>query len=75
MMGEPTSMVDRMNQTQISVPGGRVLEMLINASLTELNQEAKLQPLLADARERRLESAAGRQDGDHVDHQAERSLA
>jgi peptide/nickel transport system substrate-binding protein len=49
MMGEPTSMVDRMNATQISVPGGRVLEMLVNASLTEMNAEAKLQPLLAEA--------------------------
>jgi peptide/nickel transport system substrate-binding protein len=49
MMGEPTAMIDRMNATQITVPGGRVLEMLVNASLTEMNAEAKLQPLLAEA--------------------------
>ena len=49
MMGEPTAMVDRFNTTQITVPGGRLLEMLTNAALTELGAEAKLQPLLAEA--------------------------
>lgn len=49
MMGEPKAMMDRMNATQITVPGGRVLEMLVDSALTELNGEGKLQPLLADA--------------------------
>jgi len=49
MMGEPTAMVDRMNATQITVPGGRLLEMLANAALTEVGAGAKLQPLLAEA--------------------------
>jgi peptide/nickel transport system substrate-binding protein len=49
MMGEPTTLVDRMNSTQISVPGGRVLEMLVNSALTELNGDAKLHPLLAES--------------------------
>ena len=48
MMGEPSALVDRMNSGQISVPGGRVLEMLVNSALTEL-ADGKLQPLLAEA--------------------------
>ena len=49
MMGEPTAMVDRFNATQITVPGGRVLEMLSNAALTELSADGRLQPLLGEA--------------------------
>jgi len=38
-----------MNGTQITIPGIGDLEMLVNASLTELNGESRMQPQLAEA--------------------------
>src|SRR4051794_11911464 len=49
MMGEPRGFIARMNTTQITIPGIGDLEQLVNASLTELNGESKLQPQLAEA--------------------------
>lgn len=49
MMGEPTAMIDRMNATQITVPGGRIVEMLANAALGELQSDGKIHALLAEA--------------------------
>jgi len=49
MMGEPTSLVARLNTGQISVPGAGVLEQLVNASLSEYNEDGGLQPQLAEA--------------------------
>lgn len=48
IMGEPVSFINRVNPTQISIPGVSVLEQLVNASLSELNAEKRLQPLLAE---------------------------
>src|SRR4051812_6554013 len=49
MMGEPSAFIARMNGTQITIPGIGDLEMLVNASLTELNGESRMQPQLAEA--------------------------
>jgi ABC-type transport system substrate-binding protein len=48
IMGEPASFINRVNPTQISIPGVSVLEQLVNASLSELNADKRLQPLLAE---------------------------
>src|SRR6266849_5935531 len=48
MTGEPSAFVARMNGTQITIPGIGDLEQLVNASLTELNSESRLQPQLAE---------------------------
>src|SRR5690349_136236 len=47
MMGQPSSLVARFNTGQISVPGAGVLEQLVNASLSEYNEDGGLQPQLA----------------------------
>jgi len=49
MMGQPSSFIARMNTTQITIPGVGDLEQLVNACLSELNGETKLQPQLAEA--------------------------
>ena len=49
MMGEPTSFIARLNTGQISIPGAGVLEQLVNAALSEVNGEGKLQAQLAEA--------------------------
>src|SRR5437016_5931046 len=49
MMGEPSAFIARMNGTQITIPGIGNLEQLVNASMSELNAESRLQPQLAEA--------------------------
>jgi peptide/nickel transport system substrate-binding protein len=49
MMGEPAGFIARMSNTQISVPGGTALEQLVHASLTEMRDDRRYQPVLAEA--------------------------
>jgi peptide/nickel transport system substrate-binding protein len=49
MTGQPNGFIARMNTTQITIPGINNLEQLVNASLSELNAEGKLQPVLAES--------------------------
>lgn len=47
--GDPSSLIERMNTAQVSIPGSSAVEQLVHAALTEVNGQGKLQPLLAEA--------------------------
>ena len=49
LMGQPSSFVARFNMTSNTVPGAANLEQLVLASLSELNRDRALQPLLGEA--------------------------
>lgn len=49
MFGEPTSIIDRMNTAQVSIPGASGVEQIAHSALSEVTGDGTLQPALAEA--------------------------